>query len=121
VIIGEAQISTSKSWDTGFYTEPDAYAELSVGTSKGTSTVKNNTYTPKWDEYLFTATAGAITSSAGMKLVIYDDDVWPLSDEVIGACTVQVSDSVLASGSGVLAGCGSSGYITKLTFKFTAK
>lgn len=120
VVIGSATISTSKSWDTAVYTEPDPYVELIVGSTKGTTTVLNNTYNPKWDEYLFTTSASSITQY-GMTVTIYDDDVWPLVDEVIGACQVTVSDSVLASGGGVLSGCGSSGHITKLNFSFTKK
>jgi len=119
-VIVDATIDSSKSWDTAVYVEPDPYVEVTVGSSKGTTTVINNTYTPTWDEFLFSATAGTITQY-GLSIIVYDDDVWPLSDEVIGSCTVTVSDSVLASGGGYVSSCGGSGYITKLSFKFTAK
>lgn len=117
IVMQDASIDTSKNWDTLVYTAPDPYVKVTVGTLSGTTTPINDTYTPKWDEYLFSATAASITGS-GLSVEIYDDD-WPTADELMGACNVTVSDTALMAGGGYISSCGADGNILKLSFKFT--
>lgn len=117
IVIGEASIDTSKKWDTLVYTAPDPYVSISVGSNTHKTTTKSDTYTPKWDEYTFTTSASAITTW-GMNVSIYDDDSWPSSDQLMGACKISVTEKVLSSGAGMVNSCGSSGHIKKLTFTF---
>lgn len=117
VVISDATIDSSKSWDTLVYTAPDPYVKVTVGAQSGTTSVINDTYTPSWDEYLFSASASDIVQG-GMSVEVYDDD-WPTSDQLMGACSITVPESVLISGSGVVNGCGSSGDVQDLSFQFT--
>lgn len=120
IVVYSAEIDTSKTWDTLVYTAPDPYATLSVGGQTQSTTPKSDTYTPTWDEYMFTVSASSL-SATGMVIGIYDDDTWPASDQLIGGCKVTVSDSVLLAGSGYVTNCGSTGDVKKVTFKFQAK
>jgi hypothetical protein len=116
IIVVKAELDSSKSWDWLFYTEPDPYVEITVGSKSGKTTGKSNTYTPQWDEYLFSATAGEIAAS---KLAVKVLDSDPVGSETIGSCLVEVPDDVLAYGYGVVSGCGSEGWVQKLELKFT--
>ena len=44
---------------------------------------------------------------------------WTIGSNLIGACTVSVSEEVLVGGAGVVNGCGSSGDVQELYFQFT--
>jgi hypothetical protein len=118
IVIGDAEIDTAKSWDTLVYTEPDPFVELTVSSTSGKTTTKKDTYFPKWDELLFTATAKEITAS-GMSLEVRDSDLY--GSELIGSCIVTVDENVLQAGAGYISGCGSAGHIKELTFTFTPK
>jgi len=117
IVIEDADLDSSKSWDTLVYTAPDVFVKLTVGTLSGTTSTINDTYTPQWDEYVFSATASSILQN-GLTVEIYDDD-WPTSDELIGACSITVPETVLLAGAGYVSSCGSSGWVNKLSFKFT--
>jgi len=118
IIVVSADLDTSKSWDWPVYTLPDAYVEVVVGSLKGNTSTKSETYTPQWDEYLFAVSAGTLAASS-MKVTVYDDDLTP--DEVIGACVIGVPDDVLLSGSGIVNSCGSEGWVKRLEFRFVQK
>ena len=60
VTLSYANLLTSKSWDMGGL--PDAYAVVTLGSQTMTSTIKNDTYYPTWNQYMFTSTASAIVT-----------------------------------------------------------
>ena len=117
ITVEKASIDKTKSWDTLVNTEPDVYVEVEVGASnKGKTTVKNNTYTPYWNELVLTTTAGSLNSYK-LKLTVWDDD-WPY-DQTMGKCTLSVPDSVLSQGYGYANNCGGSD-VTYVKLLFTA-
>jgi Ca2+-dependent lipid-binding protein len=116
-VITKADIDSSKSWDTLVYTEPDPYVTVTVGSTSGSTSVINNTYTPQWDEYLFSVPASEILKN-GLSVEVYDDDV-VTADQLMGACSVTVPESVLLAGGGVAKDCGTAGDVKELHFQFT--
>jgi hypothetical protein len=119
IIVVSAELD-SKDWDWWpMSPPPDPYVEITVGSATGKTTVKDNTTAPQWDEYLFTVSAGAIAAS-NLLITVYDDDAW-LGKETIGTCTVFVPDDVLASGWGIVDGCGTEGHVKKIDLKFIAQ
>lgn len=120
IIVVSAELDPAKDWDWWpMSPPPDPYIEIAVGSTTGKTTVKDNTFTPQWDEYLLTATAGEIAAS-NLAVTVYDDDAW-LGKETIATCTVVVPDDVLASGWGVLSKCGADpSYVKKLDLKFVS-
>jgi len=117
IVITKADIDSSKSWDTLVYTEPDPYVTVTVGSTSGSTSVINNTYTPQWDEYLFSVPASEILKN-GLSVEVYDDDV-VTADQLMGACSVTVPESVLLAGGGVAKDCGTAGDVKELHFQFT--
>lgn len=103
ITVEKADIDTSKSWDTLVYTEPDVFVSVSVGSNTGKTTVKNNTYTPYWNELVLTTTAGSL-NTYGISVKVYDDD-WP-SDQLMGSCKATVAEKILLGGFGYVQMCG---------------
>jgi Ca2+-dependent lipid-binding protein len=117
VIFVGATIDQAKKWDsTPFFTKPDPYVEVSVGQQTGKTTNQDETYDPQWDELVFTTTANALLTW-GMDLKVFDDD-WPTGDELMGSCTVTVTESLLQSGIGST-NCGAD--VTSLDYKLQAQ
>jgi len=119
ITIINAKIDTAKKWDWPLSTEPDPFVDLTVGSVQGKTTVKANTYTPYWNELVLTTTAYAVTKY-GMTVKIYDDDL--TGQELMGSCSLSVSESVLVSGWGTTTKCSLSGtlHVKELNFKFTS-
>jgi len=93
----------------------DPLVELTIGSQSKSSTTKNDTSMPVWNEELLTATQSEITG--GFQVVIYDEDY--TFDEKIGECSPQVTLPDLQSGKLVVPTCGTLvNYIKDLTFEF---
>jgi len=117
VTVAKAEIDKGKSWDLGPNAAPDPFVEITVGSTSGKSTTKNDTYSPVWNELVVTATAGSLFTH-GLAVKVWDLDQWPASNQLIGSCKVTVSESVLVSGSGTMV-CGMD--VKQLKFAFTVK
>ena len=102
VTVVKADIDKSKAWDPAPNVAPDVYVEVAVGAVSGKTTVKNNTYTPYWNELVLTATAKDIMTH-GLAIKVHDDD-WPKT-QLIASCKVTVAEKVLVGGIGYLT-CG---------------
>ncbi len=93
-----------------------------MGTKKGTTKTKDNTWTPVWNEVVIQGIAAGDITNYGMNLTVYDaDTTW---DEKMGACTVSVSESVLVSLSGKVSSCPDSKgkkHVKDILFKFIKK
>lgn len=123
ITVVSATINQTKTdWDWFAYMEPDVFVELVIGTQKKASTTKDNTYTPTWNEELITATASEILTS-GLKATVYDYDSIT-SNEVMGLCSISVTESALTSGSFYVTSCPDANgkkYVDKLSFKSVNK
>ncbi len=116
VILGKIVLEQGVSCD--MFGKCDLYVELTVGSTKATSTTKAGTDQPVWNESLLIATQSQITSKFEAK--IYDDD-WPI-DEYMGTCKPTITSKELAAGK-ITTECGrymSYGFLrtSKATFEF---
>lgn len=78
----------------GLESSCDPYVILTVGTTKGQSSIKADTNQPAWNDALLNATAQEITTSFSIE--VYDDDYGP--DDKIAACSWKVTDADIAAG-----------------------
>jgi hypothetical protein len=100
----------------GLESNCDPYVILTVGKTKGQSSIKLDTDKPLWNEMLLNATEGEITTSFDIE--IYDDDYGP--DDQPGKCSWKVTTTELAAGK-MTQHCGSpfgTTYVKDLTFEF---
>ncbi len=103
-------------WDVG--SAPDPYLVLSVGAQSKQSSVKDDTYTPLYNELLLTAAASDLT--AAVKMVIWDEDYG--YDDQIAECDFKFSEYQLQKGQATIYGCPGdpqNSYVLSTTFTFT--
>jgi len=95
--------SSNQSWDVGgAYVLPDPYVVVKIaGNTKSTST-KQDTLKPLWNETMMDQAASKILSS--FDLEIWDSDL--LADDNIGKCAAGVSGADLLNGFKTVTGCG---------------
>jgi hypothetical protein len=72
----------------------DLYVILKVGNATAQSSIKEDSQTPVWNEYLLTALETALTTS--FEVEVRDDD--PVGSVQIGSCTPKVTAAELAAG-----------------------
>ncbi len=97
----------------------DIYVELTVGTTKATSSTKEGTDQPVWNESLLIATQADLTSK--FEAQVWDDD-WPF-DTSMGYCKPKITSVELAAGK-VTTDCGqymSYGFLKTSVAKFEFK
>jgi len=88
---------TGSSWIVcGFaeLSECDLYVTLKVGKAQATSSIKVDTNSPTWNEYMLTATGTDLTSS--FEVEVRDDD--PVGSVQIGSCTGSITSADLTAG-----------------------
>jgi len=74
--------------------ECDLYVTLKVGKAQATSSIKVNTNSPVWNEYLLAATDTDLMSS--FEVEVRDDD--PIGSVQMGECTGSISSTNLSDG-----------------------
>lgn len=109
--------TTAAKWlDTT--SDPDPYIILTTGTQTKQSSVKKNTFTPLYNEALFTATASDLTTV--VKYKIYDQDLdW---DDLVIECDTKFTSAQLSAGQATLTSCPSDPQnkkVNKVVFTFT--
>ena len=117
VILVSVTPVTGYSCDT--FGKCDLYVELTVGSTKATSTTKEGTDQPVWNESLLIATQSAITSKFEAK--VWDDD-WPF-DQSLGSCKPTITAKDLTAGK-ITTECGqysSMGFLKTCTAVFEFK
>jgi len=90
--------------------ECDLYLKLTVGSASAESTIKADTNSPVWNEYLLTALETALTAS--FEIEVRDDD--PVGSVQIGSCTPKVTPAELSAGK-LVVDCGDA---KEVTFSF---
>ena len=118
VILKAITMEQGVSCDT--FGKCDLYVELTVGTTKATSSTKEGTDQPTWDESLLIATQSQITSK--FEVEVWDDD-WPW-DQKMGTCKPTITSKDITAGT-ITMECGnysSMGFLRtcKATFAFKA-
>jgi len=115
ILVSLAKVS---SYDCGLWDTCDFYVKLTVDKITATSTTKNDTNNPTWNETLLNASQQQILAKFEAK--VYEDD-W-LMDTFVGDCKPKVTAADIAKGK-LVTDCGqytSLGFTKScsLTFKF---
>ena len=95
MVLVDAQIDSSRDWD-GFLAnpKPDVFIEASLGAFSGKSSTMDNTYTPAWNEVMFTTAASNFNGM--MHVVVKDSDTF--GTDTIADFMVVVDDNSLGNG-----------------------
>lgn len=88
----------------------DAFVVLKVGSTSKTSTTKDDTESPIWNELMVTETETDLTKSFAVE--VFDEDLY--WDDSLGKCSPSITKSVLAAGK-LVTSCGT---VKELTFEF---
>ncbi|MCK5798225.1 MAG: hypothetical protein KAI47_13625, partial [Deltaproteobacteria bacterium] len=111
----------AKPWDSFLEKPgPDVFVEITVGGKTGRTSVKNNEFTPVFDEFVLTASAKDLGTK--IRYEIRDDDTF--GSDLIGDCTDVIYPSELKNGYIEISGCGgkpTNKDVISVSFKFVVK
>jgi hypothetical protein len=104
-------VSAMMPAECGSYDNCDTFIILTVGSSQITSSTKDDTATPVWNELLLTASQADLLKSFSVQ--VFDNDY--VSNDDMGQCSPKITTTNLSSGK-LVTNCGN--VVKDLTFEF---